>query len=835
MTRASHALMSPKDHNPAEMPPPPVSPLSVRANRGAKLSLLIDRLPPRPHLLIGRDDELVRAVDALTLSSSNHVSIMGAPGIGKTTLALSVLHNEGTVEQFDRRRFYIACAAHGSVSSLLASLGMNNVKQLVAFLRSSQPSLLLLDNFDVTLAGDREAAEALINTLGAADNLTLLLTMRGAEIGSGSVKMERHVLGPLTPHASEQLFLSLSEYTPSDSPLTPFSPASFSPTSPSSTSSLSSPTSAVSTAATSVSISSTTSQDVQKIIAEADGVPLALTLLAHRPPGNHNSSSSSSSSLTEHEQNRLDAVIASSVAHIDASGAEALALLARASSGLIRALLPARGIAALLRTALAYRQPDHSGEEEEERIRVLAPIRSYALAHLPPSAAGLSQLRAHYINLAMRAGEIGGSATPTVVRLLEREAGNLNCVLRESVTEQSGQGVDAMKGCVALGVWGAWVGSQDRGLLEVVVDALRHRGDRKPEADDGDAKGKAKREDGLLNEALMALSRLYAPSSTQARALIDEALVAARRAGDIGLEIDALARRCVVDEPRDLDRLGRAQELLRRYDADDSSVEIRRARVWLELGQLHLSASRYAKAKYYFTLTSQLSLTNALHLRARTLFSLGHILGYEGHLRQASAKYTEAMAAFESADMGPGVSHCLNYQAWANLHREKYAEAYALYTEAARRFRSLGTYEMDECLARCGAVRAACAMGRTGDELKLELPELPSDWVFGRGVVHAARGEIAMHVGEYGAARDCFHAAKAAFKVRGIPEKIADCEMLRGEALLAEGAVEEGECVMALSFALFRQNGSVVGCRDVLRRWGHRVHHTFVEGGEEVG
>ncbi|KAH7058574.1 hypothetical protein BKA62DRAFT_817760 [Auriculariales sp. MPI-PUGE-AT-0066] len=65
--------------------------------------------PPQPHVFHGRDDTIRQIVDAILLylfkMIAANIAILGAGGIGKTSLALAVLHSERIVAKFDRRIF----------------------------------------------------------------------------------------------------------------------------------------------------------------------------------------------------------------------------------------------------------------------------------------------------------------------------------------------------------------------------------------------------------------------------------------------------------------------------------------------------------------------------------------------------------------------------------------------------------------------------------------------------------------------------------------------------------------------------------------------------------
>ena len=57
-------------------------------------------------------------------------------------------------------------------------------------------------------------------------------------------------------------------------------------------------------------------------------------------------------------------------------------------------------------------------------------------------------------------------------------------------------------------------------------------------------------------------------------------------------------------------------------------------------------------------------------------------------------------------------------------------------------------------------------------------------------------------------------------------------EMLLGEVDAASGWLDEAERRWAFALTVYRKNSDVMGCIDVMRRWGQHVPGLWVEGKE---
>ncbi|KAJ7922456.1 P-loop containing nucleoside triphosphate hydrolase protein, partial [Mycena leptocephala] len=173
----------------------------------------------------GRESELKDLIDILRCDPAR-AAIMGPGGMGKTTLAMAVLHHPAIIEKYDLRHF-ISCESPNTCADMVGIIGSHlglepsNLlsNMILQHLAQCGPCLIVLDNFETPWEPieSRGQVEDFLSLLADITSLALLasrpVTMRGAE-RPGKVKWNRPFLPPLeplSPSASRQIFVEIAD------------------------------------------------------------------------------------------------------------------------------------------------------------------------------------------------------------------------------------------------------------------------------------------------------------------------------------------------------------------------------------------------------------------------------------------------------------------------------------------------------------------------------------------------------------------------------------------------------------------------------------------------
>ncbi|KAJ7092228.1 hypothetical protein C8R44DRAFT_750341 [Mycena epipterygia] len=181
----------------------------------------ISMLPAKPKIFHGRDSELNDIVQLLHKPSAR-IAILGAGGMGKTSLAKAALHHPHIYTTYQARLFIICDSTTTSIE--LAALiglhiglkpGKNLIKPVVNYFSKGPPSLLILDNLESLWepVKSRGEVEDFLSSLTDVPHLALIITMRGAE-RPAKVRWTRPFLPPLKPlsdQAAHQMFIDIAE------------------------------------------------------------------------------------------------------------------------------------------------------------------------------------------------------------------------------------------------------------------------------------------------------------------------------------------------------------------------------------------------------------------------------------------------------------------------------------------------------------------------------------------------------------------------------------------------------------------------------------------------
>ncbi|KAF7318894.1 CTLH domain-containing protein [Mycena chlorophos] len=379
--------------------------------RGGSSTSLLSLLPSQPSIFHGRDAELAHLVRLLTADVAR-IAILGAGGMGKTALATVVLHHPDVQGKYSQRHFVgceVANTADALIVAVASTLGIEKSKDarraiLRVLAQASAQTLLVLDNFETAweVPTEKNEVEEMLSNLSELPNLSLVVTMRGAE-RPGKVLWSRPHLPPLLPlsqTAARDVFFDIA-----DDP-----------------------------------DSTEDAESLGQMLEIADNLPLALHLLA-----NLVSVEGYTSALRrwEAEQTRilsdgydkrsslemsLEISLSSPrLAAVDGA-AQLLGLLSILPNGVSDTELLASAIPdphacrqVLLRTALAH--------VDRGRLRVLAPVRSYVFSVSPPSFDIIRPLRGYYCQLIALEQTVGAQPDDHLNRRVLAILGNVSALI----------------------------------------------------------------------------------------------------------------------------------------------------------------------------------------------------------------------------------------------------------------------------------------------------------------------------------------------------------------------------------------------------------------------
>ncbi|KAJ7261950.1 P-loop containing nucleoside triphosphate hydrolase protein, partial [Mycena rebaudengoi] len=365
-------------------------------------------LPASPKIFHGRVAELQDVVNIL-LQDSARVAILGAGGMGKTSLATAALHNP-QVEAKYSSRYFVPCHSTPTCTELVRTIadhigvekGSNLSKRAVHYLAHAPPSLLVLDNLETPWESQssRQQVEEFLSLLTDAPQLGLMITLRGTERPS-KVKWTRpflHPLNPLSNIAALQIFKEVADEGHDEG-------------------------------------------SVEELLALTGNLPLAVSLIASvastegcaKTLSRWKLESTQMLSDGYDQRSSLDISIMLSYtsSRMTPGAQELLSILSMLPDGLtdadlVQAQIPISNILAckttLIQTALAFVDQDH-------HLKVLVPIREHILNIHPPANALKLKLQEHFHQILSLWNQFKDLNVADIHPQISRNLGNINRVL----------------------------------------------------------------------------------------------------------------------------------------------------------------------------------------------------------------------------------------------------------------------------------------------------------------------------------------------------------------------------------------------------------------------
>ncbi|KAH7098786.1 P-loop containing nucleoside triphosphate hydrolase protein [Auriculariales sp. MPI-PUGE-AT-0066] len=628
--------------------------------------------PPKPDVFHGRDDSVKSLVEKViehsTQQAAANLGILGNGGLGKTSLAQTVMWERPIVERFGPRRFFLSCEPLVDATGVGAALGKlfdvpaskDILQGIITHLESHSRTLLVLDNLEtVWLVPDdraRSQLELLLRRLAAIPTLTLIITSRGIVLPRGIrwANVASATLEPFSAEAALQTFDDIAGSSENDD--------------------------------------KTERAAVVELMKDVDYMPLAVTLLAQLAQCGEKPSA-----LLRHWKKshtamlKTDPLASGRETNVAASIAVSIKLLTAGSNDKepLQLLSICAHLPAGLRTSVFGQLEPHFEDLDSARrslkalslisvgaqdeLRMLSPIRHFVLSAHQMTADHLAAMRRIYFDIAASAPRGPSEEFTTKSTDVAAEYENLNVFLLHLInTEEPSQSlVDAV---TAISHYAYWIAPSVTLLV-----ALRNRLD-----------GHAL----WLAECCQNIGRIYIHLNEYASA--SDALLQAseifNRIGD---------RWWVAYCTLLLGECQRAQGFyevaVQRYTAArDTFLELQdhlnASLCLMRLGDVAFYQEKYEDAKQYITLGRSAFTGESEHrlYAAHCTLSLGEIYTEEGNFAVAETELQTAQSEYQALGDQFGIGQCMRLLGDLRRRQRDFLSAEELLVSAREQFIRMG-------------------------------------------------------------------------------------------------------------------------------------------------
>ena len=363
-------------------------------------------LPPSPRCF-GRENEVEELVAILLAENPQPVSILGPPGIGKTTISLAALHDSRVVRRYGSRRYFVRCDAIKTRQALAAQIGLAvglqpgpDVEQAMLAALSVGPTALVIDNSETAWDADPLTFEEFLGQIASIPTLALVASVRGTQRPFGVGWRESIQPPPLSRLAARDAFLAIAGQKFKDD------------------------------------------INLDSLLLALDSVPLAVTLMAYAAEGEPNLDGPWTRWQQERTEMLRRADANERLTNIELSyeisikgprmteeARQLLSLIAYLANGVspeeLERICPThsrRPTSVLRKAGLAF---DESG-----RLRLLAPLREYVRRQHLPKVDDLAALVDFYVEFAVAEGyKVGAEGGSEAIRRIAPRVANIETAI----------------------------------------------------------------------------------------------------------------------------------------------------------------------------------------------------------------------------------------------------------------------------------------------------------------------------------------------------------------------------------------------------------------------